>query len=57
MVQATRNACDSFADVLAKVVQLPEELAPGLKLYSRGLHDKELSEIDDVVTHSKWCDT
>lgn len=49
--------CNSFAQLLESRVQLPKELFPGLRFFSRGYHDKHLSEVETVLRHSLWCDT
>lgn len=48
---------DSFADVLEGTIGLAQELYPGLRLFSRGYHDSELAQMEDVLKHSWWCDT
>lgn len=56
IVKTVRQACDDFGEVLASFVKLPPEMMPGLKFYSRGLHDRELVAVDAVVSQSLWCD-
>jgi hypothetical protein len=57
IVRNTITVTDSFADVLERIIQLPKELFPGLKYFSRGYHDNELRQIDEVLKHSWWCET
>ncbi len=56
LIKQTLNACDSFTNVLSSCITLPGELFPGLRYYSRGLHDTELSQLDLVLEKSLWCD-
>ena len=53
---AVRTPGTKVRFIVLVTVRLPPELAPGLHFYSRGLHDKELSEIECVLAQSLWCD-
>lgn len=57
IIQNTVAATDSFAQILERTIQLPNELFPGLKYYSRGYHDLELHQIGEVLKNSWWCET
>lgn len=56
IIQSTRDACDSFAKYLLDNVQLPPEIAPGFRYYSRGEHDCELTLVPKILKDSLWCD-
>ncbi len=55
IVQRTLAACDSFTATLLGHILVPVEMAPGLRLYSRGFHDEELAAIPETVEKSLWC--
>lgn len=57
IIQNVIAATDSFAKLLEESIVLPDPLFPGLSFFSRGCHDQEFHEIDDVLRHSWWCDT
>jgi prepilin-type processing-associated H-X9-DG protein len=57
IVWNTVAVTDSFAQVLERTIQLPKELFPGLKYYSRGYHDREFHQINEVLKNSWWCET
>jgi len=48
---------DSFAKVLERTIELPKDLFPGLRYYSRGYHDREFYQIGEVLHNSWWCET
>lgn len=54
VVRCTLDACDDFVKTLESSVQLPDMLAPKLSLWSRGINDHKLEEIDSVLAGSLW---
>jgi len=57
MVFKTIAACDDFAATLSTSVVMPGDLAPGLRLYSRGINDREFVVIKASMAQSQWDDT
>ena len=57
IVRNVLQTCDSFAHLLQTTIKVPEELFPGLRLYSRGYYDKHLNELDAVIQGALWDDT
>ncbi len=56
MVSKTIAACGDFATALSASVGLPGDLAPGLRLYSRGTNDGEFVVLGAVIAQSLWDD-
>ena len=56
IIQNTVAVTDSFSQLLERTIQLPKELFPGLKYYSRGYHDREFHQIGEVLENSWWCE-
>jgi hypothetical protein len=54
LIQRVLDACCDFAAMIQTLVQFPTEMAPGLRLYSRGCFDQELSEVPSVIATGAW---
>ncbi|MBI4744440.1 MAG: hypothetical protein HY776_06445 [Actinobacteria bacterium] len=57
MVKNTMDACNTFATMLSATIAVPDELAPNLKLFTRGTNDQEFQTLDAAIIHSLWDDT
>jgi hypothetical protein len=56
MIKNTLSACDDFAATLSSSIAMPENLAPNLNLYSRGINDREFGALEDSIAHLHWDD-
>jgi hypothetical protein len=56
MVKNTIYACNDFCATLLASISMPDELAPGLKLYSRGINDHEFVVLDESIANAHWDD-
>ena len=43
-----------FVDMLSKEIILPEEMAPGYRLFLRGKHLHKLNELQESIEHDVW---
>ena len=57
IIWSVLTTCHSFAELLQRTIQLPKELFPGFRFYTRGHYDRHFAEMETVLRNSMWCDT
>ncbi|MBU4467300.1 MAG: hypothetical protein KKC39_00955 [Candidatus Omnitrophica bacterium] len=54
VVKETFAAMNRYVQMLAKIIQFPEEIAPGYYVFLRGYHINKLAKLEDYIENNVW---